>query len=116
MAHPLEQAIQTTVQEHSKMLKEINELRTDLSAAEKREAILQGRIATLDKELDDAKARGDYYQRCNIAILTQLDNIEMFVKDAVRMAGDQVERGNGKEPPKAIAQAEKAIEDAINQG
>jgi hypothetical protein len=109
MKHPLETAVAAAVEEHGKLLKQIHELKGELSASQEREAILKGRIEAIDKELQNAKDRSDFYLRVNTAILQQMDNIEMFVRDAQQKAGDQVEKArNGKEIPE-IAAVKKAI-------
>jgi hypothetical protein len=108
-SHPLEAATAAVVQEHTKLLKDIHELKGELSASHEREAILKGRIEALDKELSSTKDRSDHYLRWNVELSKQMHNIGMFVQEAMQIARVEVNKAKSKDMPATLQAVEQAI-------
>jgi hypothetical protein len=107
--HPLETATAAVVQEHSKLLKDIQELKGALNASYEREAILKGRIEALDKELSDTKDKSDHYLRWNVELSKQMHNIGMFVQEAMQIARVEVNKSKSKDMSATLQAVEQAI-------
>lgn len=109
MPHPLETATAAAVQENTKLLKDLTSLKQELQATLEREAILKGRIDTLEEQLADTKDKADHYLRWNVEITRQLQNIGMFVDEAMRLAKVEVTKGTNGRGVEALEAVERAI-------
>jgi sugar-specific transcriptional regulator TrmB len=106
--------IEAAVEEHKSLLKKLWVLEGEVKAALEREAILKGRIEQLEQDLADSKERAEHYLRWNVEITRHIHSIGMFVSDALNMARNEVEQGNGS--AKVMREAEQAIEKALEIG
>jgi len=118
MAHPLESAITETIKSQRDLEKKLATLEQDLKSALDRGNVMQGRINQLEQDLQAQKDAADYYLRWNVEITRQLQNISMFVNDAMEQARVEVakgNRGNSKQALDAVEQALIGVEDAAVQ-
>jgi len=84
--------IETALEEHKTLLRKLGTLEYDVKSALEREAILKGRIEQLEMQLVEATARAEHYLRWCSEITQQMQNINMFVGDAMRLARIEVEK------------------------
>jgi sugar-specific transcriptional regulator TrmB len=106
--------IEAALEEHKTLLKKLWVLEGEVKATLEREAILKGRIEQLEQDLADSKERAEHYLRWNVEITRHIHSIGMFVSDALNMARNEVEQGNGS--AKVMREAEQAIEKALEIG
>jgi VIT1/CCC1 family predicted Fe2+/Mn2+ transporter len=102
--------MEAALAEHERLIQNLNTVSQELHASMEREAILRGQITALESELRESTRLRDHYLRWNVEITRQLHNIGMFVEEAMRMARQEVEKGNsGRAGEEAMGAVEKAI-------
>lgn len=101
--------METALEEHRRLIKDLAAMKQDRDATLEREAILKGRIDMLDRELAAAKDRGDHYLRWSVELTKMVHDIGMFVQNALAVARQEVaKQGNGRQAD-ALEAVEKAI-------
>lgn len=108
---PLEQATQAALAEQVRLLAQVNSLEQELRAALERENILKGRIEALDTELENTKTENRHNLQWAVEMTKQLNNVGMFVSDALFKAREEISthQGNGKGIQQAYERVEKAL-------
>jgi hypothetical protein len=98
MAHPLEAATLAAVKEHENFKKQVATLTDGVRSLERALDKSEGENDELRRQLLAAQERGDHFYKCNTELVTQLQNINMFIQDAVMRARVEIEkRGNEAE-------------------
>jgi hypothetical protein len=103
MAHPLEAATLAVVREQESFKKQITTLTEGMRTLERALDKSEGESAELrrqlvenqerhDRELIVAQDRCDYLMRANTELIRQLQNINMFVQDAMAQARVEIEK------------------------
>ena len=114
MAHPLEAAAQEAMKKENSLKQQLRDVEGELDATLKREAILLGRIDTLEKELKESKERRDHFAMAIGEISKQLNNVGMVVYDAMQIARTEVGKVKGNGPDldtPALQAVDKALEE-----
>lgn len=98
MAHPLEAATLAVVREQENFKKQVATLTEGMRSLERALDKSEGENDELRRQLLAAQERGDHFYKCNTELVTQLQNINMFIQDAVMRARVEIEkRGNEAE-------------------
>lgn len=115
MAHPLEAATLAVVREQENFKKQIATLTEGMRGLEREVDKRDGEIEELrrqlvenqerhDRELTASQDRGDHLLCCNTELIKQLQNINMFVNDAVSQAKTEIQNRGIEAQEKKIKQ------------